>query len=362
MHVTALAAKSVVRAYYSTPPNRSYFNGCSEGGRQGFVSAQRFPEDFDGLALGASVIDFTGNMVDARSRAIAAERLTPEKVKLVGDRVYAKCDALDGLADGLIDNPLRCQFNPATDVPRCSATASGVDCLTDAEVEAFQTIYTGVAKSDGTVVHPGLPAGAEPGWEGWQIRTDGRPPFKRARSQEFFNDMITPGTPVDWRSFDVNRDMDKLKTIGALLDATQPDLSRFRARGGKIVQAWGFAEPALTPLTGINYFQKVRATMGAAATDEFFKLYMVPGMFHCSGGPGPDEADLMTALVNWVERGVVPREIVARRRVDGGVLRTRPLCPYPMVARNKGTGSIDDAASFACTPEPVLVHRNDVSP
>lgn len=355
VHVTAVTAKSVVRAYYGAPPTRSYFNGCSEGGRQGFVSAQRFPDDFDGLALGAAVIDFTGNMVDARSRAIAAEHVTSDKVKLVGARVYGKCDALDGVADGVIENPLACPFNPATDVPRCTNGRSGADCLTDAEVEAFQTIYRGVVKADGTVIHPGLPVAGEPGWEGWQIPAGNRPATKRARSQEFFRDMIMPGTPVDWRSFDVNRDMDRLKTIGSLLDATDPDLTRFRARGGKIIQAWGFAEPALTPLTGIRYYEAVQNTIGVAATDEFFKLYMVPGMFHCGGGPGPDEADLMTALVNWVERGVAPQEIIARKRVEGRVVRTRPLCAWPMVAQYRGTGDTDHAANFVCARDAVAV-------
>jgi feruloyl esterase len=355
VHVTAVTAKSIARSYYDAAPTRSYFNGCSEGGRQGFVEAQRFPDDFDGLALGAAVIDFTGNFLDGRHRAIAAEALTREKVKLAADAVYAKCDAVDGLKDGLIDDPRRCQFNPATDVPRCSA-GGGVNCLTDADVKAFEAIYRGVVMASGAVVHPGLPVAAEPGWEGWQIpAANGQPPSKRQFSQSFFKYMMTPGTEVDWRSFDVDRDIDKVKNIGALLNAVDPDLRRFRARSGRIIQAWGFAEPALNPLTGINYYESVRTTMGAAATDDFFKLYMVPGMFHCGGGPGPDEADLMTALVNWVERGIAPTQIVARKRVNGTVVRTRPLCPYPMVARYKGSGSIDDAANFACTnPGPAL--------
>ena len=216
-------------------------------------------------------------------------------------------------------------------------------------------MYGGVT-SDGRPVFPGFPVGAEAvaagtggsrtGWDPWFIRT-GQKPISLAFAEAFFKDMATPGTEIDWRTFDPDRDLPKLAPISTLLDATDPDLTAFRRRGGKILMYYGWADPALNPLMGVGYYEKVREKMGAE-TAGFFRLFMMPGVFHCAGGVGPDETDTLTPLVEWVERGVAPARLVASRRVSGQVVRTRPLCPYPMVARRQGSGSVDDAASFTC--------------
>jgi hypothetical protein len=361
VHVTAMTAKTITRAYYDAPVAKSYFVGCSNGGRQGLMSAQRFPDDFDGIVAGAPALDFSGVMVQFAgiNRALTATPISGDRVRVIAEKVYETCDAADGLADGLIEDPRRCKFDVAKSVPQCASGADAGGCLTEAQITALRTIY-GDVTSKGTTIFPGFPVGAEAlvpspigrrsGWHPWII-SEGVQPITLQFAESFFKEMVTPGTPIDWRQFDPDRDMDKLATIGTLLNATNPDLTRFRARGGKILMYFGWADPALTPMMGINYYEQVRRTMGAG-TDEFFRLFMMPGVLHCQGGLGPSAFDSITPLVDWVERGAAPDRLVASLRQDGKTIRTRPLCPYPMVAKHQTGGSVDDAASFVCAPPP----------
>lgn len=352
VHVTALTAKKLSSAYYGSPPSRSYFDGCSTGGRQGLISAQRFPDDFDGIVVGAPVLDFTGTMVQyvKIQQAFAATPKLVEKVALLAEKVYQKCDALDGLSDGLIDDPRHCRFDPSSDLPRCSS--EGADgCFTPAELKSVEAVYSAVGSFPGFPVGPEVSAptqaGSRSGWEQWLVTRDGQPPIQVRFAETFFKHMVTPGKEVDWRSFDPSRDAEKLQTIATLLNATDPDLGRLRARGGKILMYFGWADPALNPLMGVNYYERVRETMGAG-TGDFFRLFMAPGMFHCGGGVGPSPVDPATPLVEWVERGLPPERLVAVQRRGSEVVRSRPLCPYPKVAKYKGSGSVDDAANFVC--------------
>ncbi len=350
VHVTALTAKKLVSAYYGSAASRSYFDGCSTGGRQGLISAQRFPEDFDGIVVGAPVLDFTGTMVQYAKihQAFEAARVSLEKVSLVAQKVYAKCDTADGLSDGLISDPLACKFDPASELPLCADEVHS-GCLSFPEAKALRTVYEPVGS------FPGFPVGAEvlvppssrSGWEPWIVTSDGQPPIQVRFAETFFKHMATPGTEVDWRAFSPERDVEKLKSIGTLLNATDPDLSRFRGRGGKILMYYGWADPALNPLMGVRYYERVRETMGAS-TPDFFRLFMAPGMFHCAGGVGPNPADPVTPLISWVERGVAPERLAAVQRNGEQVVRSRPLCPHPQVAKYKGSGNVDDAASFVC--------------
>jgi hypothetical protein len=356
VHVTAMTAKQLARAYYDTPPARAFFDGCSTGGRQGLISAQRFPEDFDGIVVGAPVLDFVGTMVHYSKvqQALASGPLSEEKVKLVAEQVYKKCDAVDGASDGLITDPRACRFDPAADLPRCTTASSGA-CLSDGDVATLNAIYGGVVVN-GKQVFSGFPIGAEvfasspggprSGWDPWIIRS-GQPSVSFQFSETFFKYMATPGTEMDVRTFDAERDLAKLERISALLNATDPDLGAFRKRGGKILMYFGWADAGLNPLMGLNYYERVRETMGPQ-TPEFFRLFMMPGVFHCAGGVGPHFVDTLTPLVEWVERGIAPERIVASQRDGGKTTRTRPLCPHPMVAKYAGTGSLDDAASFSC--------------
>ena len=361
VHVTVLTAKRILQAYYDGPPRHSYFDGCSTGGRQGLISAQRFPEDFDGIVVGAPVLNFSGTMIGYahNQRALAATAISMEKLQLLGDVVYAKCDAADGLSDGVIDDPRRCAFRASTDVPRCASEVDGAACFTTAQIRTLETVYSSTTRG-GDAILPGWPVGAEiatPGpngaptsaWIPWFVAPPGARPIQAAFGETFFRNMAfgRPMPEYDWTTFDADGDLDKLQAARGALDATDPDLSRFKARGGKIVSYFGWADPALNPLMGVGYYESVLRQLGPA-TAEFYRLFMVPGMFHCRGGVGVSTFDAFTPLVEWVEKAVAPQSIVGSRLVDGKVVRTRPLCAYPGVAKYRGSGSKDEAAHFEC--------------
>ena len=360
VHVTALTAKRIAQAYYAAAPRRAYFDGCSTGGRQALIEAQRFPDDFDGIVAGAPVLDFSGTMISYSmiQRALAGAPLDAGKLRLVADAVYNKCDAADGVKDGVIDDPRTCRFSPAADLQRCSGDADGADCLTAAQLRGLDAVYRPVPRSGGDFF-PGWPVGAEvaaaagqnSAWVPWFVAPTGRP--IQANFGETFFKYIAFGAPrpdYDWLSFNVDTDLAKIETARAVLDATRPDLVRFKARGGKMVSYFGWADPALNPLMGVRYYENVMRQMGPSTAD-FYRLFMVPGMFHCGGGVGTSTFDALTSLVEWVEKGTAPLSILASRIVDGTPVRTRPLCPYPQTAKYKGSGSIDEAGNFACADD-----------
>ena len=355
LHVTAEAAKLLVRSYYGGPPTRSYFEGCSTGGRQGLTLAQRFPADFDGIVVGAPVLNFSGTMVAYANdvQALKAAPIPTSKLPLLADKIYAQCDEKDGLKDGVIDDPRRCGFQPSRDLPKCDG-GDQPGCFTAGQIATLETIYGDVV-SQGKRIFPGWPVGAEiagpngrSGWDPW-IVSDAGPTTGATFSEAFFRYLAfsKPDPTYDLSQFNPDRDPPRFEAIHQVLDATDPDLSRFEQRGGKILMYAGWADPALNPLMGVEYYEQVSQRMGAG-TGGFFRLFMVPGMFHCNGGVGADTFDKLGPLTGWVENGTVPDAIPASRVVGGKVVRTRPLCAYPEVARYKGSGSTDDAANFAC--------------
>jgi len=356
LHVTAETAKRVAAAYYGSRPARSYYNGCSTGGRQGLIFAQRYPEDFDGIIVGAPAL----NLVATRLRAIATFQalakapIPPAKLKLVADRVYARCDDKDGVKDGLVDNPPQCDFQASRDLPLCSA-GDAPDCFTAAQVKALETIYSDVVLN-GKRAAPGFPVGGEivgpsgrSGWDGWIVR-EGQLSQSAlfAESALRYTVFPKPDPSYDLSRFNLESDAHLFDALGKLINATDSDLTRFRERGGKILMYFGWADPALNPLTGIEYYQDVLRRMGASTRD-FFRLYMMPGVFHCSGGVGPACFDPLAKVIPWVEQGKAPEAITALQLEGGKVLRSRPLCPYPQVARYQGQGSKDDAGNFRCS-------------
>jgi feruloyl esterase len=274
--------------------------------------------------------------------------------------VYARCDAKDGLKDGLIDDPRQCDFDPARDVAQCPADKDGENCLTPAQIAALKKIYVGV-QVDGKPAHFGQVVGAEigglsftgagpteSGWAQWLIPPANGKAIQHAFGESFAKYFLArPDPSLDAAKVDFAKDIGKYAEARALLNATDPNLGPFRARGGRLLMYFGWADTALPPLMGIDYYMKAVAANGLT-TPEFFRLFMVPGMFHCRGGVGTDRLDAMTALINWVENGVAPASITASQMDKGKLVRTRPLCPYPQVARYSGPGSQDDAASFAC--------------
>jgi hypothetical protein len=362
VHLTATTAKRVAASYYGRPVAYSYWDGCSTGGRQGLMEAQRFPGDFDGIVAGAPVLNFVDTMVayTAFIRALDRAPITMGKLKVVEAALYAKCDKRDGLADGLIDDPRRCDFDPARDIPKCSAGQDGSDCLTEAQAATLGDIYRG-PRSNGAPYFFGFPPGAEKvgvdafggsavrGWDQWIIGRDGAPSRHFLYAQTFFRYLgLGKADPShDVRRFDIDKDLARLAEIRQLMNADNPDLSQFRSRGGKLLVYHGWADPALTPLMSVDYYEQAQKANGTE-TGDFFRLFMVPGMFHCRGGIGVDRIDGLSTIINWVEGGKAPDTIVATQMQDGKQVRSRLLCPYPQIARLSGNANADEAESFAC--------------
>jgi feruloyl esterase len=339
----------------------SYWNSCSNGGRQGLIEAQRYPEDFDGIVANAPWVDQTGFTIDAmwNQRALADAPLSAEKLALVAKSVMNKCDAVDGLKDGLIDDPRRCSFDPKKDVPACQAGADGADCLTEAQATTLSKIYGGVV-SNGKAFFPGFmigseainttPNGAASGWMNLIVsaKPEAKPAdFNLAEGTMRYLVFDPPRADYDYKTFDFDRDPALLERWGKLANANNPDLSAFKKRGGRLIMTYGWADSILQPMMGVHYYEQAVAKNGKD-TKDFFRLFMIPGMAHCAGGVGPDQNDAVTAVINWVEKKNAPDSIIASKVVNGQVVRTRPLCPYPQVARHTGDGSIDDAKNFKC--------------
>jgi feruloyl esterase len=362
VHVTADTAKRIANTYYGKPVSFAYWNSCSNGGRQGLIEAQRYPDDFDGVVANAPWVDQTGFTIGAlwNQRAVTDAPVPVAKLSLVAERVMAKCDGVDGLVDGLIDDPRACSFDPARDVPACRNGSDGADCLTPVQAGALTKIYGGVT-SRGKPFFPGFMYGSEavttgPGGtaaSGWtnlivSPKPDAKPAdFNLAEGVMRYLVFDPPRPDYDFKTFDFDRDTGLVERWGKLANANNPDLSAFRQSGGKLIMTYGWADAILQPLMGVDYYERAVAANGPTTTD-FFRLFMVPGMAHCGGGVGPDRNDAVTAVIDWVEKNKAPDSLLASKLTNGTVVRTRPLCPYPQVARYKGQGSIDDAANFSC--------------
>ena len=360
VRLTIQTAKELVGIYYGQPPNYTYWSGCSTGGRQGLMAAQRFPKDFDGILVGAPVLDFTGTQIWGawNALALAEAPLTLAQMETIAEAVYEKCDSLDGLEDGLLDDPRACDFDPAIDLPRCDSTSTD-GCFDDGQIEALAKIYGGVI-SKGEQIFPGLPVGSEAappsgrrrtsGWQGWIVDENG-PSRQHIFAETFMRYLaFEPDDPeFELSELDFDQDPSRMEFIRSILDATDPDLTRFRDAGGKMLMYFGWADTALNPLMGVNYYEDVLRVTGSE-TPDFFRLFMVPGMFHCGGGLGVSQADYFNSLMQWVEAGEVPERLDASRVVQGETELTRPLCPYPEVAIYDGTGDPTEASSFACAP------------
>jgi feruloyl esterase len=371
-HASAVAAKALSAAYYGSAPRHAYFSGCSNGGRQALMEAQRYPGDFDGIIAENPSFGTLGQV----QRALILQTLLkspdhvlpPAKVKLLSEAVVASCDARDGLADGLISDPRACTFRPETLV--CTG-ADAPGCLTRGQVETVKAVYADVRGGDGVVLR-GFPMGHEDGTTGWQqwitgatpptpqadgrLAFTGRAPLGFSFADGFLRYLSFPEDDpnFDLRTFSFERHGSKLQASIEAFSPTNPDLAPFRKAGGKLILAHGWSDPGLSAAATIAYYDEVtRVAGGRQRSDEFVKLFMVPGMHHCQGnGPGPNRFDMLTALEQWVERGVAPSRVIASHATGGVVDRTRPLCAYPQIARYVGTGSIDAAENFRCETPP----------
>lgn len=345
VHVMTENAKLIVRNFYGRFPKRSYFTGCSTGGHQGLSEAQRYPEDYDGVIAGDPGNDrvhLNANFLWAYTALYKepGNSLPAAKLPLIAKAAMSACDRADGITDGIISDPRRCSFDPGDLLCKGSDTSN---CLSAGEAEAVRKIYAGPRNPrTGKRIMPGFPIGSESGWTGYFV---GRPEPARV---DFWKLWVFNNPAWDWRTFDFDSDLAYADRKMSAVNAADPDLRRFKANGGKLLIYQGWADPVVPPECTIFYYESVQRTVGANSTAEFARLFLVPGMGHCSGGVGPDRFDTMAVLDEWVDRGTAPARIIASHSTAGVVDRTRPLCPYPMTAQWSGQGSTDDAANFSC--------------
>lgn len=378
VHVTALAAKALIRAFYGQAQRYAYFTGCSDGGREALIEAQRYPGDFDGIAAGAPALYFAaqnsfhhGWLAKVNTGADGKAVLLAADMAPLHAAALKACDGLDGLVDGQITDPRVCRVDPS--VTRCKGVYQPGQCLTPAKVEAARLIYQGARTATGTRLEVGpLMPGGEMNWVGVFVPISADGPLMSAKfAEDTINHLLftpNPATPYTPQTFPFNEAMTALEAPArALYDADHADLSAFAAHGGRLILYHGWSDPHISPLGTIDYYDRVGTKMGAGRRDAFIRLFMLPGMSHCSGGDGPSEFPLLANLMRWVENGTAPQVMIAHRarRTDAGQPpnangrpagmvqpqppmppRSRPIFAWPQVAVYVGHGSVDDAASF----------------
>lgn len=361
-HQLSIAAKKIIKLFYGQGPQKSYFNGCSNGGRQALVLAQRYPDDFDGILAGAPanlIVALTSFSqlwnIRANTAADGSEILRLGDLPLLHAAALGACDATDGLVDGLITDPRSCDFDPGTLLCPPSRTFG---CLTRAQVTAARKLYSGPVDPRGRALYPGgMPVGSELGWadNNWLIRTQpGATRLADAFSRGFLTRLSSLDTGLDVDPDRVVFDQAtfrRLMSVSGFYDAPDPDLTAFRASGGKLIIWHGWNDPGIPAEGSIAYYNAMVEEMGRGRVNDFTRLYMIPGMYHCSGGDGPSQLNLLMPLVDWVESGGAPtRIVVSEQDASGQIARTRPVYPFPRVAAYDGSGSPDDAANFVGRP------------
>jgi Tannase and feruloyl esterase len=373
IHEMTVTATKVVRAFYGRGPRYSFFNGCSTGGRQGLMEAERYPKDYNGVLTGDPVIYYTHLQAAAPFWvALLAARdpqsyIPPSKLSAINEASVAACDAMDGVKDGLIEDPRKCGFRKDPSALLCKG-ADSPTCLTAKQLQTLKEIYGGYQEASGQVVYPGSMPGHEEGW-GFIAAANPAKPLEDNTSVGlvgFFKYFVFENPDWDYQTWNYQRDLPFTdKKLASILNATDPDLKAFQAHGGKLLLYHGWTDPSVSPLETISYYKNVVAQAtdakvhtleqegpafqrSVSETSNFVRLFMVPGMDHCGGGPGPNMFDAFGPLTNWVEHQQAPEKIIASHIVHGAVVRTRPLCPYPMTAQYAGQGSINDAANFVC--------------
>lgn len=350
VHEMTVKAKLIVAAYYGRTPKFSYWNGCSQGGRQGLIEAQRFPADYDGICVGDPVNFFTHLQASHLWKRHALDAnpagfVPPSKLALIHGAVLKACDARDGVNDGVLEDPRRCDFDPKS--LECQGE-DGPDCLTAPQVEVVRAFYGATVNSrTHQEIFPGLERGGELGWSAGV----GHMVAQRPRAAgDYLKYALFQDANWDYQTFDFDADVARAdRADKGVVNAVDPNLREFFRRGGKLLQYHGWSDESVSPRDSINYYNSVVNFMGGASkVQNFYRLFMVPGMFHCSGGDGPTSFDSIRALEQWVEAGKALDRIIASRWNNGKIDRTRPLCPYPQAAKYKGTGSTDDASNFVC--------------
>ena len=347
-HLVSEISKQIVDRYYGKNPSYSYFVGCSSGGWQALTEIQKYPDDFNGVVAGAPAHNFVflnlrRTVTAQMALAHPAGNLSKAQTKLVADAAHKQCDAEDGVKDGLISAPLQCDFDPKE--LQCKAGQPSDSCLTPAQVQRVEALYGPLKSKGGITLYPGptIAAALRPSFPAKADAPALAGPLGNALKEFGYTKKLTIAT------FDADRDIPPMeKLMDPVMSSVNPDLSKFKARGGKVVVWQGWGDPAISPYNTLHYYATVKRKIGGNM-DDFYRMFFVPGMGHCGADAhGPNKFDVVSALSNWVEKNVAPNRIDSTQYKDGKVTRTRPLCKYPEVPKYKGTGSIDDAQNFRC--------------
>lgn len=358
VHATSQVAKALIAKFYGQAQQYAYFVGCSDGGREALMEAQRYPEDFDGIVAGAPAANMVVQNTFHHTWNVMANRnangkyiLLADKLPLIHQAVLDACDALDGVTDGLIADPRQCHFDPKTLI--CQSGQDSSTCLTPAQAAVVKKLHDGATDPQGRYLEQqgSHPWGSELLWTLFIPSAQGGFNFSETIAALPFSRYLAYYNTAnpDWQLSDLkftNASFWKTVQTSAYLSATNPDLSAFKQRGGKLMLWHGWNDQHISAAATLNYYRALKKTLGASATESFTKLYLFPGVGHCGGGEGPDGFDMLSPMMAWVERGITPNKIVASKVSDGVTTRTRPVFPYPMVAHYTGSGSIDDATNF----------------
>jgi feruloyl esterase len=338
MHEMTATSKKLIDSHYGSAPQFSYYKGCSTGGRQGAMAAQRYPDDFDGIIAGALANRHIQMHTAGSARSITLARhpdrqLTPAKADLVNKLVMESCDTLK---EGFLNNPRACRVDFKK--LACGSAADSQSCLTAAQMLTVEEFYGGVKTSKGELIFSGQALGNPIAASRGAIPAIGAG-NDTVRIWGFQNDTY------DWNTFDLDRDMRIINSKVGFVDAVDPDLSKFKARGGKLLLYAGWGDTGITPENTVLYYDNLKSKMGKNQ-DDWARLFMVAGMGHCRGGDGPHTFDLIGTMESWREKGVAPAQITGFNPQSG---LSRPLCPYPQYAKYKGTGNMKDASNWSCT-------------
>ncbi len=350
MHEMTVQAKKVIDAYYGSPAKFSYYNGCSQGGRQGLAEAQRYPDDFDGIVAGAAAWDQLRLVGERTALNLVVNKnaesiIPPTKYRMLHDAVLKACDMMDGVKDGVIENPLMCKFDYAS---LTCKSGDGPNCLTNGQVESAVAMTSRLKdpNSGNVLFDRNLLPGSELGWG----TLGGPQPLAIAVSG--MRNIVFQNPAWDYHSMNISTDIERAAESdkGAFYTG-DPNLKPFFERGGKLLMYHGWSDPQVTPWNSVVYYNNVLKTVGEEKAADSIQLFMIPGVNHCSGGPGTDTFDKMKAIGEWVELGTKPAQIIASHMTNGKVDKTRPLCPFPQVAKYKGEGDSDDTANFYCAAD-----------
>ncbi|MBK8504738.1 MAG: tannase/feruloyl esterase family alpha/beta hydrolase [Saprospiraceae bacterium] len=360
VHRTAEVAKVIIELYYCQAPIFSYFIGCSRGGGQAMHEAQRYPDDFDGIVAAAPVISFTATGAEfiqnsqvlyPDPKQLSTATISPNQVKLLQEAVLAQCDDLDGVTDRIINDPRKCNFD-FSKLPSCKTGIPLDQCYSTEQIDVIKEIYKG-PKANGVSLYPGFPVGGENepgGWMNWIVGPDMNtmklnfPNLHFAFGTELCKYLIFNDPEWDYASYDFANFPEDAKYAAAYLDATSTDYSAFKNRGGKIIFSHGWNDPALSAFTTIEHYEQVKEV--DPQLDDFMKLYLLPGVLHCGGGPGPDQADWVEVVRKWVENKQTPEKIVVSKFNDGALKMSRPVFPFPSVAQYDGKGDPNVESSY----------------